>query len=175
MVILLMAVGANGLIGNKSTKYNLPWNCAADMKEFKALTMRTGIPLFAGYRTFESVGTLPGRDLRVLPKPEEGGKELLSPYAGVDNDDCFLIGGGATAELYVDQIDAVCITYIPERYHHAARNKDDDVYLGPAVMSLVGGAIDVDHELNEVPKRYIMGVDRANDDVMRSSYAFMLM
>lgn len=49
-VILIAAIAANGVIGDKGT---LPWHIPEDLKLFKELT--AGTPLVMGRRTFESM------------------------------------------------------------------------------------------------------------------------
>ncbi len=56
-IVLIVARGDNGVIGNKGT---LPWHIPEDLKHFKKLTM--GKPMIMGRKTFESLpGLLPGR------------------------------------------------------------------------------------------------------------------
>ncbi len=50
-VVLVAAVGANGVIGKQGT---LPWRLKSDLAHFKRLTI--GKPVIMGRKTFESIG-----------------------------------------------------------------------------------------------------------------------
>ena len=50
-VVLVAAVGENGVIGNQGA---LPWRLKSDLQHFKRLTV--GKPLIMGRKTFESIG-----------------------------------------------------------------------------------------------------------------------
>jgi dihydrofolate reductase len=50
-VVLVAAVGENGVIGNQGT---LPWRLRSDLQHFKRLTI--GKPVIMGRKTFESIG-----------------------------------------------------------------------------------------------------------------------
>ena len=50
-VVLVAAVGENGVIGNQGA---LPWRLKSDLQHFKRLTV--GRPVIMGRRTFESIG-----------------------------------------------------------------------------------------------------------------------
>lgn len=63
-VVIIAAVGANGVIGGEG---QLPWKLASDLKRFKSVTL--GKPLLMGRKTFESIGRpLPGRETIVLTR-----------------------------------------------------------------------------------------------------------
>jgi len=62
-VSIIAAVAKNGTIGIDN---RLPWRLPADLRHFKALTM--GHHLIMGRKTFESVGTLPGRPTIVVSR-----------------------------------------------------------------------------------------------------------
>ncbi len=53
-IVLVVAVAANGVIGNKG---ELPWRLPDDLKRFKALTM--GKPIIMGRKTWESLPRKP--------------------------------------------------------------------------------------------------------------------
>lgn len=50
-IIIIAAVAANGIIGNKGA---IPWHSREDLQLFKSATM--GYPLIMGRKTFESLG-----------------------------------------------------------------------------------------------------------------------
>jgi dihydrofolate reductase len=61
-VVLVAAVGENGVIGNQGV---LPWRLKSDLQHFKKLTLNK--PVIMGRRTFESIGkALKGRTNIVL-------------------------------------------------------------------------------------------------------------
>ncbi|HEX6783430.1 MAG TPA: dihydrofolate reductase [Sphingomicrobium sp.] len=63
-ITLVVARARNGVIGRDG---RLPWHIPADLKRFKALTMRTAMVM--GRKTFESLpGILPGRRHIVLTR-----------------------------------------------------------------------------------------------------------
>jgi dihydrofolate reductase len=51
VVVLVAAVGENGVIGDQGT---LPWRLRSDLQHFKRLTI--GKPVIMGRKTFESIG-----------------------------------------------------------------------------------------------------------------------
>ena len=57
-LILIVAVGENGVIGNKG---EIPWHFKEDMRRFKDLT--SGHPVIMGRKTFESIVCLLGKPL----------------------------------------------------------------------------------------------------------------
>lgn len=64
MIVLVAAVGRNGVIGVDG---GLPWRIPGDLKRFKEMTM--GHALIMGRATFESIGRpLPGRRTVVLSR-----------------------------------------------------------------------------------------------------------
>jgi dihydrofolate reductase len=70
-IVLIVARGDNGVIGNKGT---LPWHIPEDLKHFKKLTM--GKPMIMGRKTFESLpGLLPGRRHIVITRDAGWRKE----------------------------------------------------------------------------------------------------
>lgn len=70
-IVLIVARGDNGVIGNKGT---LPWHIPEDLKHFKKLTM--GKPMIMGRKTFESLpGRLPGRRHIVITRDAGWRKE----------------------------------------------------------------------------------------------------
>jgi dihydrofolate reductase len=75
-VFLVVAVAANGVIGNAG---EMPWHLSPDLRHFKALTI--GKPMVMGRKTFESLpGLLEGRRHIVLtrdPDWQEEGAEVV--------------------------------------------------------------------------------------------------
>ena len=70
-VFLVVAVAANGVIGNDGT---MPWHIPTDLRHFKSLTM--GLPMVMGRKTFDSLpGVLPGRRHIVLTRDPEWAAE----------------------------------------------------------------------------------------------------
>ena len=70
-IVLIVARGDNGVIGNKGT---LPWHIPEDLKHFKKLTM--GKPMIMGRKTFESLpALLPGRRHIVITRDAGWRKE----------------------------------------------------------------------------------------------------
>ena len=70
-IVLIVARGDNGVIGNKGT---LPWHIPEDLKHFKKVTM--GKPMIMGRKTFESLpGLLPGRRHIVITRDAGWRKE----------------------------------------------------------------------------------------------------
>jgi dihydrofolate reductase len=63
-VIIIVAIGANGVIGVGG---QLPWRVRTDLRKFRAITM--GKPVVMGRKTFESIGrALDGRDSIVVSR-----------------------------------------------------------------------------------------------------------
>lgn len=100
MVSVIVAVAANGVIGDKNT---LLWRLSEDLKRFKALT--EGHPIVMGRKTFESLGRpLPKRENVVITRQDislEGCtvvhslEEALARFNA--ETEVFIIGGG---EIY---------------------------------------------------------------------------
>ncbi|MGW1342588.1 dihydrofolate reductase [Kribbella sp. NPDC002412] len=66
-VILIAAVGANGVIGRDN---DLPWRIREDLHHFKALTL--GHTLVMGRKTYDSIGRpLPGRRTVVVTRQRD--------------------------------------------------------------------------------------------------------
>jgi dihydrofolate reductase len=83
-ITLIVAVGENGVIGNKGT---LPWHIPEDLKRFKALTL--GKPVIMGRKTWDS-----------LPrKPLPGRTNIV-----VSRDPLFRAGGAAVVHSVKDAI-----------------------------------------------------------------------
>lgn len=119
-VTIVVAIGANGVIGNDG---DMPWPPTGDQKQFKELTM--GHPMVMGRTTYESIGRpLPGRTSIVLTRntawaADEGVivthtlTDALAHGLGRD-EDVFLIGG---AQVYAealeqDLVDRMVVTHV---------------------------------------------------------------
>ncbi|GAA3530189.1 dihydrofolate reductase [Aeromicrobium panaciterrae] len=119
-VTIVVAIGANGVIGNDG---DMPWPRTGDQKQFKELTM--GHPIVMGRTTYESIGKpLPGRTSIVLTRNTAWGADegvvvvhtltdALARGLGRD-DEVFLIGGAQVfAEaLAHDVVDRMVVTHV---------------------------------------------------------------
>ncbi|MCK0129847.1 dihydrofolate reductase [Erythrobacter sp. F6033] len=106
-IVLIYARAANGAIGYEGS---LPWHLPADLKRFKALTMRK--PMVMGRKTFESLpGLLPGRRHIVLTHKERWdseGAEVVGSAAdalalasqGNDTGEIAVVGGAAIYDVF---------------------------------------------------------------------------
>lgn len=106
-IVLIYARAANGAIGYEGS---LPWHLPADLKRFKALTMRK--PMVMGRKTFESLpGLLPGRRHIVLTRKERWdseGAEVVGSVAdalalaskGNDTGEIAVVGGAAIYDVF---------------------------------------------------------------------------
>lgn len=97
---LIVAVDINGAIGANG---GLGFNCPEDMEFFREYTM--GKVLWCGRRTYPSVSTLDGREVRQLKR---GCKAQ-----GLDTfpEGCY-IGGGAVYASVVNRVDRAVVTYL---------------------------------------------------------------
>ena len=96
-VTMIAAVGRNGVIGDGLT---MPWHLSEDLKFFKRTTM--GHPMVMGRRTYDSMGTLPGRRSVVVTRQRDWSApgvevahslpEALALVA--DAEQVFVVGGG---------------------------------------------------------------------------------
>jgi dihydrofolate reductase len=101
-VILIAAVGSNGVIGRDN---DLPWRIREDLQHFKQLTL--GHTLVMGRKTYDSIGRpLPGRRTVVVTRQPDwaaqaDGVEVAHSldYALklADGNDVYIAGGG---EIY---------------------------------------------------------------------------
>ena len=141
-VTMIAAVGRNGVIGDGEA---MPWHLSEDLKYFKRQTM--GHPMMMGRRTFDSMGTLPGRRSIVItrqPDWHHAGAETAHSLAEAlalagPSDEVFVVGGG---EIYreampyaarlliteVHQSPAGSVTFPPidpEDWHETSREEHD--------------------------------------------------
>lgn len=108
----ILAVNNLGFIGFRN---GLPWNCGADLKHFKRMTM--GCNLVVGYNTSEGLPLLGGRKVFVF------GRDSFS-YDEID----FCIGGKATYER-------LCHFFTELHISHINDNTIGDV-VAPNLMNL---------------------------------------
>ncbi|MDE7123576.1 MAG: dihydrofolate reductase, partial [Alistipes sp.] len=104
MVSIIVAVAANGVIGDRNA---LLWHISEDLKHFKAVT--TGHPVVMGRKTYESLGRpLPGRTNVVVTRQDlaiEGCTvvhsldEALARFPS--EEEVFVIGG---AQIYAQAL-----------------------------------------------------------------------
>ncbi|MDX6262794.1 MAG: dihydrofolate reductase [Kribbellaceae bacterium] len=99
-VILIAAVGANGVIGRDN---DLPWRIREDLQHFKALTL--GHTLVMGRKTYDSIGRpLPGRRTVVVTRQPDWSVDGVEVAHDLDDalklaasNDLYVAGGG---EIY---------------------------------------------------------------------------
>lgn len=104
MISIIVAVAANGVIGDRNS---LLWHISEDLKHFKALT--TGHPVVMGRKTFESLGRpLPNRTNVVITRQRiaipgcrvvHSLAEALALFAS--DEEVFVIGG---AQIYAEAL-----------------------------------------------------------------------
>ncbi len=119
---LIVAMAENGIIGRDG---ELPWHLSADLRRFKRLTM--GHAILMGRKTWESIGrSLPGRTSIVIthngdyPAADAGAliagslDDALHQASRVDceQDQLFIIGGGAIYELALPRAERLYLTRI---------------------------------------------------------------
>ena len=116
-VVLVAAVGANGVIGKDG---QLPWRIPEDMAHFRAVT--TGHVVVMGRKTFESMGRpLPRRtNVVVTRQPDWVADGVVVAHsveaalkAAADHDgDVMVIGGGEIYEQAMPYADAQVLTEV---------------------------------------------------------------
>ncbi|GAA3552932.1 dihydrofolate reductase [Kribbella ginsengisoli] len=104
-VILIAAVGANGVIGRDN---DLPWRIREDLQHFKALTL--GHTLVMGRKTYDSIGRpLPGRRTVVVTR---------QPDWSVDGVEVAHVAGGGEiyrqALPYADRLELTEVDQSPD-------------------------------------------------------------
>ena len=131
-VSIIAAVAKNGTIGIEN---RLPWRLPADMRHFKTLTM--GHHLIMGRKTFESVGSLPGRTTIVVSRrgvvaPPEGVQVAPSVPEALDlarragETEAFVAGGAEIYRVALDYADRMYLTRIAKSFAGDARFPDYD-------------------------------------------------
>lgn len=119
---VIVAMAENGVIGRGG---ELPWHLSADLRRFKRLTM--GHAILMGRKTWESIGRpLPGRTSIVISRQADyqtgDPKTLVSTNlddalriasrADCEQDQLFLIGGGAIYEMALPRADRLYLTRV---------------------------------------------------------------
>jgi dihydrofolate reductase len=131
-VSIIAAVAKNGTIGVEN---RLPWRLPADLRHFKTLTM--GHHLIMGRKTFESVGTLPGRPTivvsrRGLAECPQGVRvapsvpEALDVARRAGETEAFIAGGAEIYRVGLDYADRMYLTRIEKSFAGDARFPDFD-------------------------------------------------
>ncbi len=99
-VTMIAAVARNGVIGDGET---MPWHLPDDLRYFKRQTI--GHPMVMGRRTFDTMGTLPGRRSIVITRQPEWHRAGVETSHSLEealalagpSDEVFVVGGG---EIY---------------------------------------------------------------------------
>lgn len=94
----ILAVNNLGFIGLNG---GLPWSCKEDFKHFKSMTM--GGKLIVGWRTFQTLPPLKGREIYIHTPNNE---------SHIHYDWC--IGGKATYEFFADKFIEIHISHIDD-------------------------------------------------------------
>ena len=127
-IVLIVARGDNGVIGNKGT---LPWHIPEDLKHFKKLTM--GKPMIMGRKTFESLpGLLPGRRHIVITRDagwrKEGAEVAHDAEAAIaaagDATEIAVIGGADIFRMFLPLAKRIELTEVH-------RSPDGDTKMPP--------------------------------------------
>jgi dihydrofolate reductase len=119
---VIVAMAENGVIGRNG---ELPWHLSADLRRFKRLTM--GHAILMGRKTWESIGRpLPGRTSIVISHQDDyqtGDDKTLvagtldvalkiASRADCEQDQLFIIGGGAIYELALPRAEKLYLTRV---------------------------------------------------------------
>jgi dihydrofolate reductase len=119
-VILIAAVGANGVIGRDN---DLPWRIREDLQHFKALTL--GHTLVMGRKTYDSIGRpLPGRRTVVVTRQLDWSVDGVEVAHDLDDalklassNDLYVAGGGEIyrqALPYADRLELTEVDQSPD-------------------------------------------------------------
>lgn len=120
MIILVAAIGRNGVIGINGA---LPWSLPADLKRFRSLTV--GKPVIMGRATHESIGRpLPDRTNIVLSRNDqyrpqgavaastlEAALSMAEAAAGPDREVC-VIGGEQVYRMFLPMAQRLELTRV---------------------------------------------------------------
>ena len=116
-LILIAAVGANGVIGRDN---DLPWRIREDLQHFKQLTL--GHTLVMGRKTYDSIGRpLPGRRTVVVTRQHDWSAEGVEVVHSVEealkaDGYIFVAGGGQIyrqALPYADRLELTEVAQSP--------------------------------------------------------------
>ena len=116
-VILIAAVGSNGVIGRDN---DLPWRIGEDLRHFKELTL--GQTLVMGRKTYDSIGRpLPGRRTVVVTRqPDwavdgvEVAHSLQAALELADGKDVYVAGGGEIYRQALPHADRLELTEVDQ-------------------------------------------------------------
>ncbi|MFC9689805.1 dihydrofolate reductase [Kribbella sp. NPDC056951] len=117
-IILIAAVGANGVIGRDN---DLPWRIREDLQHFKQLTL--GHTLVMGRKTYDSIGRpLPGRRTVVVTRQPDwaaDGVQVVHTLeeALKEDGDLYVAGGGEIyrqAFPYADRLELTEVDQSPD-------------------------------------------------------------
>ncbi len=117
-MILIAAVGANGVIGRDN---NLPWRIREDLQRFKRLTL--GHTLVMGRKTYDSIGRpLPGRRTVVVTRQQDWSAEGVKVVHTLEeafkaDGDIYVAGGGEVyrqALPYADRLELTEVAQSPD-------------------------------------------------------------
>jgi dihydrofolate reductase len=124
-IIIIAAVAANGVIGNRQA---IPWRIAEDFRRFKRLTL--GHPCIMGDATFDSLPhqwrPLPGRENVVLSLDQDYSRpgttvfhefdQAIAYVRGKDVPKAFIAGGATIYRLALPIADTLELTHLDRPY-----------------------------------------------------------
>jgi dihydrofolate reductase len=114
-VTMIAAVGRNGVIGDGLA---MPWHLSEDLRFFKRTTM--GHPMVMGRRTFDGMGTLPGRRSIVVTRNREWRHDGVEVAHSLDEaldrvadaEQVFVVGGGEVYRLAMPYAARLLVTEV---------------------------------------------------------------